>query len=81
MICVSKVFIIDFYVALSKKKLGLIGQKPIHERLISLRFLGITCWKVLRLEVSVYNVNIANQFPTSFSQGGGGGGLKNGNRG
>jgi hypothetical protein len=37
----------------------------------SLRFLG-TILRVLRLEVSVYNVYIANQFQTPFAQGGGG---------
>jgi hypothetical protein len=29
--------------------------------------------RVLRLEVSVYNVYITNQFQTTFAQGGGGG--------
>jgi hypothetical protein len=38
---------------------------------ISLRFQGIIL-RVLRLEVSVYNVYIANQFQTSFAQGVGG---------
>jgi hypothetical protein len=36
---------------------------------ISLKFLGII-WSVLRLEVSVYNVYITNQFQATFSQGG-----------
>ncbi len=44
----------------------------IHERTISLRFLGIIL-RVLRLEVSVYNVYITNQFQPTFAQGGGGG--------
>jgi hypothetical protein len=38
---------------------------------ISLRFLGIIL-RVLRLEVSVYNVYITNQFQTTFSKGAGG---------
>jgi hypothetical protein len=33
-----------------------------------LRFLGII-WIVLRLEVSVYNVYITNQFQTTFAGG------------
>ncbi len=41
----------------------------IHERIVSLRFLGIIL-RVLRLEVSVYNVNITNQFQPAFTQGG-----------
>jgi hypothetical protein len=44
----------------------------IHERTISLRFLGIIL-RVLRLEVYVYNVYITNQFPATFAWGGGGG--------
>jgi hypothetical protein len=48
----------------------------IHERTISLRFLGINL-RVLRLEVSVYNVYITNQFQTTVAGGGGGGGKKN----
>jgi hypothetical protein len=36
-------------------------------------FLGIL-FRVLRLEVSVYNVYITNQFQTTFARGGGGGG-------
>jgi hypothetical protein len=39
---------------------------------ISFRFLGIIL-RVLRLEVSVYNVYITNKFQTTFAQGGGGG--------
>ncbi len=42
-----------------------------HILMISLRFLGIIL-RVLRLEVSVYNVYITNQF--HFARGGGGGG-------
>ncbi len=43
----------------------------IHERTISLRFLGIIL-RVLRLEFSVYNVYvyITNQCPITFSSGG-----------
>jgi hypothetical protein len=37
----------------------------------TLRFLGIIL-RVPRLEVSVYNVYITNQFQTTFAQGGGG---------
>ncbi len=40
-----------------------------HVRTISLRFLGIVL-TVLRLQVSVYNVYITNQFPTTFAGGG-----------
>ncbi len=40
---------------------------------ISLRFLGIIL-RVPRLEVSVYNVYITDQFQITFGQGGGGGG-------
>jgi hypothetical protein len=36
-----------------------------------LRFLGII-FRVLRLEVSAYNVYITNQFQTTFAQEGGG---------
>jgi hypothetical protein len=43
----------------------------IHDRTISLRFLAIIL-KVLRLEVSVYNVYITTHFHTTFVQGGGG---------
>jgi hypothetical protein len=39
----------------------------IHERTISLRFIGIIL-RVLRLEVSVCNVYITNQFQTTFDQ-------------
>ncbi len=45
-------------------------QRRIHERKISLRFLGII-FRVLRLEVSIYNVYITNQFQTIFARGGG----------
>jgi hypothetical protein len=45
-------------------------RSRIHERTISLRFLGIIL-RVLRLEVSVYNAYITNQFQTTFSRGGG----------
>jgi hypothetical protein len=40
----------------------------IHEHKILLKFLGIIL-RVLRLEVSVYNVYITNQFQTTFAQG------------
>jgi hypothetical protein len=47
----------------------LIFQKPkINKRTILLRFLGIIL-RVLRLEVSVYNVYITNQFQTTFAHG------------
>ncbi len=42
------------------------NRSRIHERTISLRFLGIL---ILRLEVSVNNVNITNQFQTTFARG------------
>jgi hypothetical protein len=42
-----------------------------HKRTIGLRFLGIIL-RVLRLEVSVYNVYITNQFQTNFAREGGG---------
>ncbi len=38
----------------------------IHEHTISLRFVGIIL-RILRLEVSVYNVYITNQFQTTFA--------------
>ncbi len=41
----------------------------IHERTISLRFLSIIL-RVHRLEVSIYNVYITNQFQTTFATGG-----------
>ncbi len=43
-------------------------ETRIHERTISSRFLGIIL-SVLRLEVSLYNVYISNQFQTTFAQG------------
>ena len=43
-------------------------RSRIHECTVSLRFLGIIL-RVLRLEVSVHNVYITNQFQTSFAQG------------
>jgi hypothetical protein len=46
-------------------------RSGIYERTISLRFLGIIL-RVLRLEASVYNVYITNQFQTTVDQGGGG---------
>ncbi len=44
----------------------------IHECTISLWFQGIIL-RVLRPEVSVYNVYVTNQSQTTFVQGGGGG--------
>ncbi len=43
-----------------------------HECIISLRFLGIIL-RGLRIEVSVYNVYITNNFQPTFAGGGGGG--------
>jgi hypothetical protein len=53
-----------------------VARRRIHERKISLRFLGIIL-RVLRLEVFVYNVYayIRNHFQPTFAQGGGGGNL------
>ncbi len=49
-----------------------LSRSRIHERTISLKFLGIIL-RVFRLEVSVYNI----YFQTTFAQvGGGGGGRK-----
>jgi hypothetical protein len=45
-----------------------------------LRFLGITL-RVLRHQVSVYNVYVTNQFQTNSAQEGGGGVVKNVSRG
>ncbi len=47
------------------------SSSRIHECTISLRFLGIIL-TVLRLEVSVYNVYMTNQFQATFAEGGGG---------
>ena len=44
-----------------------------HEYTILLRLLGIITLRVLRLEVSVYNVNISNQCQTTFARVGVGG--------
>jgi hypothetical protein len=49
---------------------ALLCRNRIHEHTISLRFLGIIL-RVLRLEVSKYNVYITNQFQVTFAQGGG----------
>jgi hypothetical protein len=43
-------------------------RSRIHEHTISLRFLGIIL-RVLRLEVSVYNVYSTNQFQITFAKG------------
>jgi hypothetical protein len=51
----------------------LLYRSRIHERTISLRFLGIIL-RVLGLEVYVYNVYIKNLFQITFAGGGGGGG-------
>jgi hypothetical protein len=48
------------------------SRSRIHEHTISLRFLGIIL-KVLRLEVSTFNVYITNQFQTTFGWERGGG--------
>ncbi len=45
------------------------NRSRIHERTISLRFLGIL---ILRLEVSVHNVYITNQFQNHFCSRGAG---------
>jgi hypothetical protein len=47
-----------------------LSRSPIHERSISLRFLGIIL-RVLRLEVSINKDYITNQFQTTFAQRGG----------
>ncbi len=54
---------ISSFVSLVPAKLAFsaASRSLIHERTISLRFLGIIL-RVLRLEVSVYNVYIPNQF-------------------
>ncbi len=44
-----------------------VSRSQIHGRTVSLRFLGIIL-RVLRLEVSSYNVYITNQFQTTFAQ-------------
>ncbi len=44
-------------------------RSRIHERTISLRFLGLIL-RVLRLEVFVYNVYITNQFQPTFAHRG-----------
>ncbi len=44
-------------------------RSRIHERTISLRFLGIIL-RVVKHEVSVHNVYITNKFRTTFNQGG-----------
>jgi hypothetical protein len=48
------------------------SRSRIHERTILLRFMGIIM-RVLRLEVSIYNDYIINQFQTTFGWDGGGG--------
>ncbi len=45
-------------------------RSRIHERTILLRFLGIIL-RVLRIEISVYNFYITNQFQTTLAGGGG----------
>jgi hypothetical protein len=47
-------------------------RSGIHERIISLRFLGIL-WRVLRLEVSIYNVSLQTSFKPLLLKGGEGG--------
>jgi hypothetical protein len=48
-----------------------LNSSRIHERSISLRFLGIIL-RFLGLEVSINYVYITKQFQTSFAEGGGG---------
>jgi hypothetical protein len=54
-----------------KDKPSAIGKirRRIHERTVSLRFRG-KILRVLRLEISVCNAYIANQFQTTFARGG-----------
>ncbi len=52
--------------SLTLTRLG--SRSRIHERTILLRFLGIIM-RILRLEVSVYNVCITNRFQITFAQG------------
>ncbi len=56
------------YTILKLEKIPFYSRNRIHERTISLRFLGIIL-KVLRLEVSLYNVYITKQFQSFFAQG------------
>jgi hypothetical protein len=62
-----------FSIALFNK--AKVYRSRIHERSISLRFLGIIL-RVIRVEISVYNVYFTNQFQTTFAWGWGGGGDK-----
>jgi hypothetical protein len=48
-----------------------VARSQIHERTMSLRFLGIIL-RALRFEVSVYNVYITNHFQTTFAHWKGG---------
>jgi hypothetical protein len=50
-----------------KKFFAVTYRSRIHERTISLEFLGIIL-SVLRLEVFIYNVYITNQFQTTLAQ-------------
>ncbi len=52
-----------------------ISCSRIHERTISLRFLGIIL-KLLKIEVSLYDVYITNHLQTTFAHGGKGWGSK-----
>jgi hypothetical protein len=52
-----------------------VSRSQIHERTISLMFMGMIL-RVLRLEVSVYNIYITNKFHTTFARAGRGGGVK-----
>jgi hypothetical protein len=52
------------------KNFGIQARSRSHERKISSRFFGI---RVFRLEVSVYDVYITNQFQATFDRGRGGG--------
>jgi hypothetical protein len=51
-----------------------VDRSRIHERTILLRFLG-KILRILRLEVSLYNVYSTNQFQSTVAQGGGGWGI------
>jgi hypothetical protein len=58
-----------YHIVLGQHGIILQYRSRFHERTISLRFLGVILG-VLRLEVSVYNGYITNQFQTTFAPGG-----------
>jgi hypothetical protein len=62
-------FIFFFISAVAKRH---VNRSRIHECTIALRFLS-RILRVLRLEFSVYNVYIINQFQSTFALEGGGG--------